>query len=96
MLIAGFKDSIESEILTVGLPIPRQSGENGVFGYVFDSFHHAGEKFSILFLARRESHSAIAEERSSDTVPGNWSEEWVPILLVSQKCVCRSTKPGVT
>jgi len=49
------------EIAAVGFPVPGQTRENGLFGDVLNSLHHARQEFFIGWLTGREGYAAVAE-----------------------------------
>ena len=69
------------QIAAVGLPVPRQAGEDGVLRNVLDGLHHAGQKLAIRFAAGREGHAAVAEQRGGDAVPGDGRHVRIPADL---------------
>ena len=49
------------EVSAIRFPIPWQAVQYRVLWDVFNGLHHAGKKFPISFLARRERDSAITQ-----------------------------------
>ena len=52
-----------------------------MLGDVLDGLHHAGEELPILLTARREGHSAVAEQRRGHAVPGDGRHLGIPTDL---------------
>ena len=69
------------QVAAVGLPIPRQAGEDGVLGNVLDGLHHAGKELPVLLAAGRERDAAVAEQGGGDAMPSHRRHMRIPADL---------------
>ena len=69
------------EVAAVGLPVPRQAGQDGVPRDVLHGLHHAGEELAVLLAARRKGNAAVAEQGGGDAVPGDRGHVRIPADL---------------
>ena len=75
------------EIAAVGIPVPGQSGENGLLGNVLYGFHHASQEFTVFRAAGRKGDAAVAEQGRGHPMPGDGGERRVPADLCIQMSV---------
>ena len=66
------------EVLGVGLPVPREAGQDRRRGDVLDRLHHRGQLLAVLRLARRERHAAVAHHRGGHAMPARHRAHRVP------------------
>ena len=69
------------EVFAVGLPVPRQPGQDGFSRDVLHGLHHFGEKLPVGGLAGREGDAAVAEQGGGDAVPGDGRQHRIPADL---------------
>ena len=69
------------EVVAVGLPVPRESFEDGVGGDVLDRFHELREPALLTLAHRRERDAAVAEHDRGDAVPARRRRVGIPCDL---------------
>ena len=69
------------EVLAVGLPVPRQSGHDGLAGNVLHGLHHLREVTTVFGLAGGERHAAVAEHDRGDAVVAGRRGDRIPAQL---------------
>ncbi len=72
------------EIAAVRIPVPGQSGENGLLGNVLYGFHHAGQEFTVFWAAGCKGNTAVTEQGRGHPMPGDRGERRVPADLCIQ------------
>ena len=69
-------DGIEE--IREAVPVPGQALAQHDFGNVFHAFHEVDQHVVLVFVARREAHTAIAEEDGRGAVPGRRRQPVTP------------------
>jgi hypothetical protein len=80
--VHALREAVElGEVLAVRLPLPREPVEDAGGRDVLDRLHELGEVLTVLGLAGRERHAAVAEHDGRDAVPARRRRDRVPADL---------------